>query len=91
MSAYESDNAGASMSIEELNADITAKQRVLEELINTLSKTQKNDENTQKLNNLDLDAKKKELDKAKEKLDKLKAENEGTEIVSKAELLRISL
>jgi len=83
VSAYESDNAGASMSIEELNADITAKQRVLEELINTLSKTQKTDENTQKLNNLDLDAKKKELDKAKEKLDKLKAENEGTEIVSK--------
>ncbi|MDO4864246.1 MAG: RND transporter [Ruminococcus sp.] len=83
VSAYESENAGGGMSIDDLNADVTMKQRTLEDLINTLSKTQKSDENTQKMTALDLDAKKKEVDKAREKVNKLKSETGTTEVVSK--------
>lgn len=83
VTAYESESNGPSMSIDELNADITSKQRMLEELINSLSKTQKNDETNKKMNDLDLGAKKKEVDKAREKVTKLKAETGTTEVVSK--------
>ncbi len=83
VAAYESENNGGGMSIDDLNADVTAKQRTLEDLITTLSKTQKTDENTKKMSDLDLQAKKKEVDKAREKVNKLKSETGTTEVVSK--------
>ncbi len=83
VAAYESENTGAGMSIDDLNADVTAKQRLLEDQINALSKTQKSDENTKKMNDLDLSAKKKEVDKAREKVNKLKSETGSTDIIAK--------
>ena len=83
VTAYESENNGSSLSVDELNADVTSKQRTLEDLINALSKTQKSDENTKKMSDLDLSAKKKEIDKAREKVNKLKAETGTVDIVSK--------
>ncbi|MCQ2490322.1 MAG: RND transporter [Ruminococcus sp.] len=83
ISAYESDNAGAGMSIDELNADITAKQRDLENMITALGKTQKSDENTKKMNDLDIGAKKKVVDKAREKVEKLRKETGTVDVVSK--------
>ncbi|MBR6069030.1 MAG: biotin/lipoyl-binding protein [Ruminococcus sp.] len=83
VAAYESENNGGGLSIDDLNADVTAKQRTLEDLITTLSKTQKTDENTKKMSDLDLQAKKKEVDKAREKVDKLRSETGSTEVISK--------
>ena len=83
VAAYESENTGAGMSIDDLNADVTAKQRLLEDQINALAKTQKSDENTKKMSDLDLSAKKREVEKAREKVNKLKAETGTTDIVAK--------
>lgn len=81
--AYESENTGSGMSIDDLNADVTSKQRLLEDQINALAKTQKSDENNKKMSDLDLGAKKKEVEKAREKVNKLKAETGTTDIVAK--------
>lgn len=80
---YESGNTGGGMTIDDLNDDIKAKQRVLEDLITQLNKTQKENANQDKLENLDLEAKKKEINKAKKKVKELKEKNETTEIKSK--------
>ncbi len=79
---YEANNAGEEMTIEQLNEDVTAKQRVLEDLITELNKTMKDNDNQSKIDNLDVEAKKKEIEKAKKKVAKLKEENETTEIKS---------
>lgn len=79
---YESNNAGDGMTIEQLNEEVTAKQRILEDLINELNKTMKDNDNQNKIDNLDIEAKKKEIEKAKKKVAKLKEENETTEIKS---------
>ena len=79
---YEANNMGDGMTIESLNEDVKAKQRMLEDLINALNKTMKDDDNQDKLTNLDLKAQKKEIEKAKEKVEKLKKETETTEIKS---------
>lgn len=79
---YEANNSGDGMTIEQLNEDVTAKQRALEDLITALNKTMKDNDNQSKIDNLDLQAKKKEIEKAKKQVDKLKKENETTEIKS---------
>ncbi len=79
---YEMNNSGEEMTIEQLNEDVTAKQRALEDLITALNKTMKDNDNQDKINNLDLQAKKKEIEKAKKQVAKLKEENETTEIKS---------
>lgn len=78
---YES-NAMESDSIEALEADVTSKQRVLEELIASLDKTMKDDETQDKITDLDLNVQKKEIEKAKKQVEKLKKEVETTEILS---------
>lgn len=79
---YETNNAGGGMTIEQLNEEVTAKQRILEDLITELNKTMKDNDNQHKIDNLDIEAKKKEIEKAKKKVAKLKEENETTEIKS---------
>lgn len=79
---YEANNAGEAMTIEQLNEDVMTKQRALEDLITELNKTMKDNDNQSKIDNLDVEAKKKEIEKAKKKVAKLKEENETTEIKS---------
>lgn len=80
---YESGSAAGDVTVEALDAEIKEKQRTLEDLITALEKTQKENDTQNKLDSLDLDAKKKEIDKLKEKIKTLKEENETTEIKSK--------
>lgn len=79
---YETNNAGEGMTIEQLNEDVTEKQRALEDLITALNKTMKDNDNQNKIDNLDVESKKKEIERAKKKVAKLKEENETTEIKS---------
>lgn len=80
---YESDMGGDGMSLDALNEDVKAKQRMLEDLITQLDKTQKDNANQDKLDSLNLASMKKDIDKAKKKVDELKKENEKTEITAK--------
>lgn len=80
---YESNNSGGGATIDDLNADVSAKERALETLITTLDKTMKSDKNKDQLQTLDLEAMRKDIERAQEKVDKLKAENETTEVKSK--------
>lgn len=80
---YESGSGIGEMTVDDLNEDVRAKQRTLEDLIAQLAKTQKEDGNQDKINDLDLAAKKKEIEKAKKKVKELKEKNETTEIKSK--------
>lgn len=80
---YESGMGGEGMTIDMLNEDVKAKQRTLEDLIAQLAKTQKDDANQDKLDNLSLEAMKKDVEKAKKKVEELKKENETTEITAK--------
>ena len=84
ITAYESSQAGggAAMTIDELNADIDAKQRALEELVIALEKTKKENNITSQISNLDVEAKKAEVEKQKAVVEKLKKECETTEIKS---------
>lgn len=80
---YESGMGGDGTSLDMLNEDVKAKQRALEDLIEQLNKTQKENANQDKLENLSIASMKKDIDKAKEKVEKLKKENETTEIAAK--------
>lgn len=80
---YESGSGSGEMTVDDLNDDVKAKQRALEDLIAQLAKTQKEDGNQDKINDLDLAAKKKDIEKAKKKVKELKEKNETTEIKSK--------
>lgn len=80
---YESDNMGSGMTVEDLDEDVKAKQRTLEDLITALNKTMKDDDNQDKITNLDIAAKKKEIERAEKQVEKLRKENETTEIKSK--------
>lgn len=84
ITAYESSQAdgGAAMTLDELNADIDAKQRALEELVIALEKTKKENNITSQISNLDVEAKKAEVEKQKAVVEKLKKECETTEIKS---------
>lgn len=80
---YESGNSGTTMTPEDLEEDVRAKQRALEDLITQLNKTQKDNSTQEKIDKLDIDAKKKEIEKAKKKVKDLKKKNETTEIKAK--------
>lgn len=80
---YESENGGTEVSLDELNNDVTAKQRALEDLIAQLQKAQKEESDQDKIDALDVKAKKNEIEKAKKKVNELKKKNETTEITSK--------
>ena len=80
---YESGIGSEGMTLEVLEEDVKAKQRTLEDLIAQLAKTQKDDANQDKLDNLSLEAMKKDVEKAKKKVEELKKENETTEITAK--------
>lgn len=81
--AYESDVQNSSpVSIEELEADVTAKQRILEDLVISLTKIQNTDSVNSQLLSLDVEAKKSEVDKQKKKVEELRKECETTEIKS---------
>ncbi|MDE6775176.1 MAG: RND transporter [Ruminococcus sp.] len=77
---YEIGSAGSGMTAADLDDDVRQKQRALEDLIAQLDKTQKENANQGKIDNLDIEAKKKEIEKAKTKIKKLKEENSITEI-----------
>ncbi|MDE5765176.1 MAG: RND transporter [Ruminococcus sp.] len=77
---YEMGSAGGGMTATDLDEDVRQKQRALEDLIAQLDKTQKEDVNKGKIDNLDIEAKKKEIEKAKTKIKKLKEKNSITEI-----------
>lgn len=64
----------------DLDEDVRTKQRALEDLIAQLNKTQKENANQGKIDNLDVEAKKQEIARAKKKVEKLKKENYVTEI-----------
>lgn len=82
--AYESDMQNSSfVSVEELENDVIAKQRILEDLVINLAKTQKADNVNSQLLNLDVEAKKAEVDKQTKKVEELRKECETTEIKSK--------
>lgn len=82
--AYESDMQNSSfVSVEELENDVITKQRILEDLVINLAKTQKADNVNSQLLNLDVEAKKAEVDKQTKKVEKLRKECETTEIRSK--------
>lgn len=81
--AYESSMDSSSMSYEDCVADVQAKQRALDDLMIALQKTQKSDNITGQISNLDLEAKKKEIEKQKTKVAKLKETATSTEVKSK--------
>lgn len=80
---YEANHSGAEDSPEALDADVTAKQRALQDLIIALDKTKNTASVTDKVNALDLEAKQKAIDQQKEKVEKLKKNSEASDIVSK--------
>lgn len=81
--AYETDmgNQGG-MTIDDLNQDVEAKQRILSDLVISLNKTKNENSISNQRTNLDLEAQKKEIEKQKKKVEKLKKECETTEIKS---------
>jgi len=78
-----SQSGEGTMSVDELNNDVEAKQRALEDLIINLEKVKKENNVNNQVAALDVDAKKAELEKQKVKVEKLKKECESTEIKSK--------
>lgn len=80
--AYEGSQQGASLSMEELNLDVQAKQRALEDLIIALDKTKDSDTMNKQIADLDLEAKKAEIEKQQIKVDELRAQCGTTEIKS---------
>lgn len=83
ITGYESNaSGGMSASIDELNIEVTAKQRALEDLIIALEKTQRADNAASQINSLDLEAKKADIEKQKIKVDELTAKAQTTEIKS---------
>lgn len=82
--AYENNmqSSGASLTVEELENDVIAKQRILEELVISLNKTQNADNVSSQLLNLDIEAKKAEIEKQNKKVEELRKECATTEIRS---------
>ncbi len=81
--AYESDVQNSlPISIEELEADVTAKQRILEDLVISLIKIQNTDSVNSQLLSLDVEAKKTEVDNQKKKIEELRKECATKEIRS---------
>lgn len=82
---YESNmqSGEGAMSLDDLNADVDAKQRALEDLMIDLTKAQKENNITTQIADLDVKAKKDEIERQKEKVEKLKEKCRTTEIKSK--------
>ena len=84
ISDYESQAGSESnMSYEAADADVTAKQRALEELMTAYNKTKKTNDITDQKAALDMEAQQKALDKQREKVEKLKKNSSEDKIVSK--------
>lgn len=81
-STYGAAGAGA-VSYEAADADVTAKQRALQELLTTYNATKRSDDLTAQKDALDLEAQQKAIEKQKAKVKKLKDESEATEIKAK--------
>ena len=74
--SYEADmSSSESLTVESLDAEITAKQRELESLLIALENTKKQDNIETQSNNIDVQSKLDEVNKQKEKVEKLKSEN----------------
>ena len=81
---FESEYGGESaMSYDQAVENVIAKQRELQELINSLNKTQKTDNISSKKNTLELDAKQKEIENQRKKVEKMKKESGAVEVKSK--------
>ena len=83
ISAYEASHEGTASSYEDYDAEVTEKQRTLEDLLIALNKTKSTDSVNDKISALDLEAKQKEIDAQKEKVEKLKKDSEATDVISK--------
>ncbi len=83
ISAYEASHEGTAGSYEDYDAEVTEKQRTLEDLLIALNKTKSTDSVNDKISALDLEAKQKEIDAQKEKVEKLKKDSEATDVISK--------
>ena len=86
VSEYESKFSGGeagALTYEAADADVTLKQRALQELLTTYNTEKRtNDLNAQK-NALDLEAQQKAIEKQRSKVEKMKKESEATDIKSK--------
>ena len=80
LSSYDESNALGGMSISELDKDIQAKQKELEELI---QKAADKTESNQTVNDLKLEGLKADVDEAQKELDKAKEKANSNDIVSK--------
>ena len=80
LSSYDESNALGEMSISELDKDIQAKQKELEELI---QKAADKTESNQTVNDLKLEGLKADVDEAQKELDKAKEKANSNDIVSK--------
>lgn len=85
ISEYESMYGGASggSSYEAADADVTAKQRALQDLLTSYNATKLTDDLTAQKDALDLEAQQKTIEKQREKVEKMKKESSATEIKSK--------
>ena len=85
ISEYESmyGSASGGSSYETADADVTAKQRALQDLLTSYNAEKKTNDLAAQKDALDLDAQQKAIDKQKEKVEKLKKESNVTEIKSK--------
>lgn len=82
VSGYESQISEGGVSVADMELEVTAKQRALEDLIIALDIAKQQNDNADKLADLDVEAKKTEIAKQQEKVDKLKGKCELTEIKS---------
>lgn len=80
---YEASEPAEGMSYEELSADVTAKERALSDLIIEKQKAQSEQSVTDRITDLDIQAKKKAVDKQKKKVESLKKTTSSKEIKSK--------
>lgn len=82
VSGYESQISEGGVSVADMELEVTAKQRALEDLIIALDIAKQQNDNADKLADLDVEAKKTEIAKQQKKVDKLKGKCELTEIKS---------
>lgn len=82
VSGYESQISEGGVSVADMELEVTEKQRALEDLIIALDIAKQQNDNADKLADLDVEAKKTEIAKQQEKVDKLKGKCELTEIKS---------
>ncbi len=79
---YESSQSAGGVSLADLETEVTAKKRALEDLQIALEKLKKENSYSAELINLDIEAKETAIENQKKKVEKLKAACESTEIIS---------